>query len=68
MDQLVAFGAGYDRPLVGEDGGAVLSERDPTEAGDQRFASSVAGACRDQQDRDHVHFYAHQNRRRDRED
>ena len=42
MDQLVAFGAGHNRPLVGEDGRAVPFELDPAETGDQWFASSVA--------------------------
>ncbi len=42
VDQLVAPGAGHDRPLVGEDGCAYASERDPAEAGDQWFPPPVA--------------------------
>src|ERR1035441_510660 len=42
VDQLVAPGAGHDRPPVGEDGCAHSSERGPAEAGDQWFPSPVA--------------------------
>ena len=42
MDQLVASGAGHDRPLVGEDGCVCPPERDPAEAGDQWFPASIA--------------------------
>jgi hypothetical protein len=42
VDQLVAPGAGHDRPLFGEDGCASSPQRDPAEAGDQWLSSPVA--------------------------
>lgn len=42
MNQLVAFGAGHDRLLVGEHGRADSFERDPAKAGNQRSAAPVA--------------------------